>query len=383
MPSRQDDEDEDEDDGPWWLGASRQSDIGVLLDVRGNLDTGNGNGEPRITELLLYAAVVRDTHGVGDGSGDGLGIPTPPRSSSPVTVPVPVEDPATSSRPLVPIAKLYAQPLSSDLLYHASSHDRPIPRLSADDHINAPAHFLPYPNPKTATSSDTIDHRKRQKLDSLFDDATRQRRNKSTRRPSDSTSAPKVPPKPKPTTISRSNSLISLREGDDVWPVSRQGASRATRRGGLRRGGSGDGVGGPAPVPEEPNRFEQENKASLAKVVMAGMRIFGLVQHKGRGRRKLGGSGLSVVNTAAGSGLATTPSLVEMEDEADEYKLIYHHTYRSAAFALRKRMGGGRVGEEGMRVVVDRVLGLFCDDPLGGGGREMGMGMGEREGEGA
>ena len=52
----------------------------------------------------------------------------------------------------------------------------------------------------------------------------------------------------------------------------------------------------------------------------------------------------------------------EKEGEEEEYKLVYHHTFKAAAFALRGRMRREVVGQEAMRDIVDRMLEIFCGE---------------------
>lgn len=78
---------------------------------------------------------------------------------------------------------------------------------------------------------------------------------------------------------------------------------------------------------------------------MAGMRMYGLQQTK------------KSANTAN--------RITEGSSEQDgEYKLIYHQTFRAASFAFRTHLAVKQVPQNTLREVVDRLLSMFCNDPL-------------------
>lgn len=98
----------------------------------------------------------------------------------------------------------------------------------------------------------------------------------------------------------------------------------------------------PAEVQVLEETVEARNKDSLSRMVMSGMKLYGL---------KRGGGG-------GGVGSA----------EAEEYKFVYHHTFKSAVFALRGVIGAEVLEGRVLGEVVERLLGVFCVPP-GGGGR--------------
>ncbi|KAJ9622487.1 hypothetical protein H2203_006712 [Taxawa tesnikishii (nom. ined.)] len=53
----------------------------------------------------------------------------------------------------------------------------------------------------------------------------------------------------------------------------------------------------------------------------------------------------------------------------DEYRLIYHQTYKGACFTFRTRMGEEPLQpwSDKVRETVDRLLALFCSDPFAQG----------------
>ena len=64
-----------------------------------------------------------------------------------------------------------------------------------------------------------------------------------------------------------------------------------------------------------------------------------------------------------------------LESEAgDEYKLIYHQTFKAASFAFRARWATQTISQSIMRQVVDQLLDLFFTDPFGPGEHESGFG---------
>lgn len=82
------------------------------------------------------------------------------------------------------------------------------------------------------------------------------------------------------------------------------------------------------PIQAEEPTTESRNKDALVKIVMAAMRMHGLQQRKqGRSRR---------ASLAAGDEENQQQEDTAAEDAAkdEEYKLIYHLTYKGAALAM-------------------------------------------------
>lgn len=105
--------------------------------------------------------------------------------------------------------------------------------------------------------------------------------------------------------------------------------------------------------------LEYKNKEIVSKVVMAGMRLYGLVQSKSR---------KSQANSAADSPAIDT-SFEDREAERqrdEEYKLVYHQVYKGTCFALRQHMATKflQSHSEALRETVDKLLMIFCKDPL-------------------
>jgi hypothetical protein len=105
--------------------------------------------------------------------------------------------------------------------------------------------------------------------------------------------------------------------------------------------------------------IEQKNKELVSRVVMAGMRLFGLVQSKARKPR----AGSAAPSPAIDLGFDE----VEVERKRDaEYKLVYHQVYKGTWFAFRQHILDKPLQPytEALRETVDRLLNIFCCDPM-------------------
>ncbi|MCJ1384455.1 hypothetical protein MMC17_007571 [Xylographa soralifera] len=356
----------------WWENKCGQSDVGLLLQVDGEIKIAPCGS--RVTELLIHAGLPRY------GDQDNVGMLTPPRSSSPITehegLPEDFDGPIRS-------VNIYALPLSSDLSCGLREFpDSPSP--SSEETFHEYAQFIPLP------IEDRSHHkgRKRLHLDSLFQDATHQVK-RSKRRGGESVAkamasfdnmhsqtveqstssyetagsgtqvpAPLVFGKPRfqrNNGLSRAHSLGSVRDLDQIRPLSR-GNAVPVRRSTLSRLASVGAFESSSPIPESLNSIEQQNKVALSRVVMAGMRMYGLQQRKKSDRSRAA----SEIPPSAGV-LPTTSAIAE---EEDDYKLVYHQTYKAASFAFRKHMPVANIGQDCMRDVVDRILEMFCIDLL-------------------
>lgn len=347
---------------PWWSRPGQQSDQGILLGVQ---DDGAGDGSWKgITELLIYAAVE---------TSDLALLPTPPVSSSP-TPPdgdslVPSAD---GSRKL----KVYALPLLSKSIVRALNETPGTSPYLGDLPNDENAFFLPdsWHEAKVAQKV----HQKRQSLSSLFEDATRKRRKLKGRggesvaqamanvdRPvsqsgpfPDFTNEGQLPPKSSIARkgLSRASSMTSLSIPDYQRPASRSGALADSKRSSLHRVESAISPRDSPIFSDAEDIPAQQNKAALAKVVMAGMRLYGLQQKK--------------KSTEAQSNHRPSPAgdlmgnFTGSNDTEDEYKLVYHQTFKAATFVFRRQLSGQLIPQEMMRDVVDRFLTLFCTDPL-------------------
>lgn len=304
----------------------------------------------------------------------------------------------TATSGLLPELHVHALPLSSDLLYQntAASHLPPSPAASSTHPPReVEAQFLPpVPNSQIAPKSPK---RKRD----LFEEATIAKRKakgkgggavaaaaaRATEGPRpyahrksisiDSTSSPFPDsrpssahgplPRPSSRQLSRSPSISS-----DTRPLSRKDAAEAHgRRSNLSR------VDTISLQPEEPTT-ESRNKEALSKVVMAAMRMHGLQQRKKiKSRRASMAPGLEESQPTAGEFTA------DDAEKDEEFKLIYHQTYKGAVLALvrstmmsqlcplliviqRKHMTVKplHAQPDRMRDLVEQFLALFLNDPL-------------------
>ncbi|KAL9128569.1 MAG: hypothetical protein Q9217_002768 [Psora testacea] len=338
----------------WWLGPTRQSECGILLKVEDGRR--RGDDASKATEIVLYAAVE---------TSESMS-PTPAASSSPAFDPG-ASQPIHSAENKI---RLYALPLSSGFIQQAqqvSGLYSPPPELEGQ------AYFIPESIAKEDLGA------KRQKITSLLNDATRQRKQLKGRggesvaqamasidraasqhlKPAPTHGAP-LDQKPDATlsrskSFSRASSMSSLALDCDR-PASRSVALAQGKRSSLHRVERVFSQHEGFKASESDDVFAERNKAALAKVVMSGMRLHGLQQKKKSGK------------DTSSSGLCRSASLLggndtTHQDSEDEYKLVYHQTYKAALFAIRAHCNIRLVSQETMRDIVDQLLDLFCTDP--------------------
>ncbi|KAL5420188.1 hypothetical protein PMIN03_000017 [Paraphaeosphaeria minitans] len=349
-----------------WLTCARaQSPVAILVQVEGSqLDT---NG-PRITEILFYGTVAAPAHGA---------LPTPPSSSPDYSHAILDQEP-------LPELKVHALPLSSDLLHKPTlpQHPPPSPSLSTSE---PRTHVEPQFLPPTYTCDQTPTSPKRKR--DVFDEAT-QARKKARSKGGESIAAaaargqesqralghrkslsidtkalpyPDSRPgsanaltRPSSRQLSRSPSISS-----DIRPLSRKGIPESQ----AKRSALSQVVTVPL-QPEEPTT-ESRNKEALSRVVMAAMRMHGLQQRKkNKSRRGSVAPGIRIEEQLSEEAAAEEAAEEAAKDE--EYKLIYHQTYKSAVLAFRKHMSSKPLHSQPdrLRDVVERLLAIFCVDPL-------------------
>ncbi|KAI9813800.1 MAG: hypothetical protein M1827_003590 [Pycnora praestabilis] len=413
----------DEENIPWWKTHRTQSDIAVLIRVEGNGEDSDAQSGPRVTELLLYGIISKIT--------TNSTLPTPPTSSSPGPGELVGIQEGERKQHAGKELRVYALPLSSDLLYRkptplttqaledvsavdgdAKECSTPVSLVASTDEQFA--QFLAPRFVETAVPSSSATKRKR--VSTMLEDAT-ERGKKARRRGGERVSRTMAHVegnvshalhglKPleggsknetyvtadrrevgrvtrhldldsqqaikKPTAaLSRSSSVSSARSVDEIQPSSRRGPITEGKRSSLHRVSSMVTTNDVA-IPEA-RKTEARNKDALSRIIMAGMRIYGLQQ-----RRKTHSQGLS------------QPPLVrdhqEMQrsidgEEADEYKLVYHQVYKAACFAFvsdcalaflipaltkiqRRHIMTTLLTQDILRDIVDKVLALFCNDPI-------------------
>ena len=345
----------------WWVRASGQLERGILLKVEDEASNGT-QGTQNVTELLLYATVSVAAHGKTT-----LPIPTcssPPNGS------------ATASLPDIDASavwKIYALPLSSQLLRRAAIVESPSAEISNG------AQFLAPP-----TEDDVDDQRlpyKRKKMTSLFENATQQRK-RLKRRGGDGISKAMATYDTYPPTfqhVEKLQTADSLVEASESRPAARASLQRASstvstsnlepsrpssrretfingKRTSVRRVESLSLPRESSCVSECNSSIEQQNKTALTRIVMAGMRVHGLQQRK-RSNKPHG-------NNELPPGDLETQLPNTLTEDDGEYKLVYHQTFRAACFAFRLHIATTLFTLEALREVVDRLLAIFCTDPL-------------------
>ena len=358
LPNQNCDSRHDASREPGWFSTGTQSDLGILLEVV--QDEVPKDGQRIVTEILLYAAIEVSCRS----------LPTPPRSSSPAAS----NEPSDSVFDGPGIIKVYALPLSSAIINDANHLARAVTPPIENPSELVQARFLPDHCDPTVVQETS--HQKRQSLSSLFDDATQKRRKlKSRGGESVAQAMAKIDRPPlqngfsfetqhesqeqpsKPTAavrsrrgLTRAQSMSSAVTSEYSRPTSRSGALASGKRSSLHRMESALSTCDNPTFPDLDNSYSEQNKAALTKVIMAGMRLYGLQQKKKKHED------VFTANSA--------PTNPNHQDSEDEYKIVYHQTFKAASFALRRQSSIQLIPQENMRDIVDRLLDLFCTDPF-------------------
>lgn len=358
---------------PWWLRPIQQSDRGILLRVEDRSRNITGS-ERNVTEVLIYAALSKE-------SESRASLPTPPGSSSPYAGQA--IDGATANG-IIRDVKINALPLCSTNSSLADDIRGLVSPPLCDQSGIAEARFLPQSLTHTAYTS--ASPQKRQRISTMFEDATYQRKRVMrhggdriskamaaidgavitneklassslgedndliwTDQPKD-----KFRNEPPRGVLSRSSSASSLRAAESSRPPSRRGPLLNAKRSSLNRVESVASIMGEVSQLSESSTIEQQNKSALTRIVMAGMRIYGLQQRK------------KLLKLRAESEMEDNPSSESSYpvEEEDDYKLIYHQTFKAASFTFRTHMSLGIISQEVLRDVVDALLVIFCNDPF-------------------
>lgn len=340
----------------WWNTVQPESPLGILVGV--DVDKRADRGRPRITELLLVASKAH--------ASLRQRPPTPPASS-------PFELAADTS--IDPSLHVLALAISSDLLIPANLPSPPLsPAL--DDCEPIPAIFLPQNLGLVSEIVHEPPTKKRRTAESSLD-AAATRRIAARRGGGESVSAAAAPKSDLShrRTSSNANTPIQTR------PLSRSPSLAGSRPGSVRgahpleskpstlnRVQSLSGL--PTEAASEPSASattELKNKDAIARVVMAGMRLYGLVQstRKLRGKQRRGSASpvLPAEDTA-------TPDELEAERKQDEeYKAVYHQVYKGVCFAFRAHMQTMLLQgyTDALREAADKLLAMYCCDPLAQG----------------
>lgn len=362
------DESSPEITSPWWSRPSQQSDRGILLEVRNG--TSDSRSPGAITEFLIYASVSKSTQSPSY-------LPSPPASSSP---PRTSNDEEGSHEGSLQMIRIRAVPLASTT--HQLQHVKQINQSSADDRLNdGEPYFLPTISSTSVAPLNSPP--KRQRLLNLFEDATYKRKRLSRRggegisKAMAGLNSPTLhlekqrgsePDESKPNSklhlnlqrqlggrgLSRSSSVSSIRDMELARLQSRPQGHVDAKRSSLYGVEGMSLIGKSATLSPETNSFEEQNRSALTRVVMAGMRIYGLQQ-----RRKS-------IKIQTWSGLEADSPFNDLSVPRgdDEYKMIYHQTLKAATFTFRTQMNKEIINQAAMGDVVDQLLALFCTNPL-------------------
>ena len=311
--------------------SSRQLDVGILLKVEGL------GSSDEVTGLLLYAEVQNQ------------------KDSSPVQLLELPKTPAGSSAHPFFLLKVYALPLCSEIIKkpHTFTGEE-VPDLS-----------------RPLSSSN-----KRKSLTDLFEDAALQRRKfngrggervlKALSTHSEAGGQQGSGPlliaeevmenaNHVRKSLSRASSVTAGSNSAEASLAS-QGANAHGKRSSLRHMENASSLHQPSAAGNGRIDYAEQNRVALAKVVMAGMRLYGLQQRKKRANQPQHTSDMKQHFLTADSD--------NFDDGADEYKLIYHQTFKAAIFSFRYQISSHLLGQETMRDVVDRLLDIFCSNHM-------------------
>jgi hypothetical protein len=380
-----------EDHDEWWRDQLQQSSLGVLARVTEK--STSTRGKCRITEILFY--------GVVDGARNRTSPPTPLPSSSHSKSNSTDKRSANEST-----IRVQAIPLSSEILDHLPTPPES-PANSAD------AHFLP--SIEELKSAAEEKERKRKRVADVFDEATDarskarrkggeavaaaasrintlvgQKKSKEQKKGKDSPLELKTGPAKanervvgsqysRSTLDKTTSELRSPIEGPSRRPHSRSPSisseSRPLSRKGTLESSKRSSLSQIISV-SEASTVENRNKEAISRFVMAGMRLYGLQQRKKPSHSRRESQNIST---------ALVPPSSEDVANDEEYKLIYHQTYKGVVFAFvgfnfllhikpalilnllqRKHIATKplHLTTEPLQETVDRFLAIFCADPF-------------------
>lgn len=373
LPKFNDQHDADESSAhtmsPWWSRAAQQSDLGILLEVRNEIPGFERPGDD-ITEFLIYATVSKDFDSASY-------LPSPPASSSPLRINGSDE---SSHAAVEQKIRFRAVPLATTA-HQGSCINDPCISPAALQQYDDEACFLPtIPNTTSAVHKSPHKH---QRLSHLFEDATYQR--KQLRRRGGEGISKAMAGLDSPTLHFENQWGTKLKELDpdsqahvnthkrtrekmlfrsSTTPSSTEVYSSRLNSMVLKDGNDiqvalsgGEGVDSSeqtSTLTTKTNSFEDQNKSVLTRIIMAGMRIYGLQQRKKSIK-------LQTDSQFGADATFTDKSHTRIDDE---YKVVYHQTLKAATFTFRNQMNEEVINQATMGDVVDQLLALFCTDPL-------------------
>ncbi|GAB7340820.1 hypothetical protein MBLNU457_7184t1 [Dothideomycetes sp. NU457] len=322
----------------WWQTARIESPLGVLVKLE-TKDPENGNNFIP-TELLFFASKRQGTQACP---------PTPPRSSQGRVDLDELEETDGS------IIELKAVALCSNLIHQIPADDITPPPSPTINQAEREGQFLHQFSLPTDSVQDSQKSKRKSAATTLDEALDRRKRPRKVSAELNTASTNRQPTRQPLQTrpLSRSPSLSAS------LPPSRRASitvetTQQPKKSSLSRV--------PSVNDKSFNETEQKNKDTISRAVMAGMRLHGLFQSKTRRAERKGSIMLAESETAS-----KTDEEVQTEREKDEeFKLVYHQVYKGVCFAFRKHID--TIDLKGcttaLQDCVDRLLALFCSDPL-------------------
>ncbi|KAK6435416.1 hypothetical protein LTR95_008399 [Oleoguttula sp. CCFEE 5521] len=322
-------------DDQWWNTLRHESSLGILVAVEH--PTAHSSTVPEITELLFIA--TKHNH-------ETAALRLSPHSE-------PTLADVDGMRTTPPLA-LTAHAISSYLLHNS---DLPTPPSSPTANSGAEvqsATFLPSPIDHSTEVVHEPPTKKRRTANDAFDEAN-ERRKAARRKGGRAVSAAAsighrressggqilVPLQTRP--LSRSPSVIDSRP-----PTAVDGKRRST----LSRVESVSAL--PSPTVESAySAVHEQNKVLVQRTVMTCMRAYGLEQSRHDRKSKSDPQDQEGADT----------------DRKDEYKLVYHQTYKGVCFAFRAHMAEIPLSQyaAALAETADKLLAIFLADPVASG----------------
>lgn len=293
----------------------------------------------------------------------GQRLPTPPTSS-------PFENALDTTTSDQQGLEVLALAMSSELLDIGNLPSPPL-SPSPDDGETIPATFLSHQIPQQTETIHEPPTKKRRTATSTLDEAAA-RRASARRHGGESISAAAAP---KPEVSHRrtsSNTPLQTR------PLSRSPSIASSRPGSVR---------GPIPLEKQPSTLsrvqsasaipvetsaaaasiEEKNKLTISRVVMAGMRLYGLSQssQKLHSNKQRSGS----ASPAPPENNLTPEELEAVRKSDQEFTEVYNKAFKSMTFTFRAHIQTLSLQGymDALRDAADRLLVLYCSDPLAQG----------------
>ena len=343
---------------PRWMRTGGQSENGILLRVETENEEELGIRNV-VTELLVYAAIAKSRPA----------LPTPPMSSSLAPSDGDPKDALLRNGNTV---KVFALPLCSHVIGSLEKLMDTYPPNPSESQSAPDACFLPYTHDPAQVTQQAS--QKRQSISKLFEDATKKRRKFKggggesvsqamagiDRLPSQHDLWEKqeaLQPQnkdPRRESLSRVFNSTPAAGSEHARPISRSAPLAHGKPSSLHQVESVISARDSPTLSDRDCSYAQQNKAALTKVVMAAMRLHGLQQ------KKKPPSHSQLPNSVA----SHTETNVISNEADEEYKLVYHQTFKAAMFTFRKHLNGLLISQETMREVVDQLLTMFCTDPM-------------------